>query len=238
MHSIQYKKWIKLIDEKAKETIHPDLYADIVFHYTKDKLSAKNAKRNVLLAAKYILWLDLYYETKKDAYNEFSKQAKKDLLNILTTEQKKQFKKVYEQIKGFWQYEASLAKRKPSLTRKERLEYLSKKSSDVFLYSVVAEQSNVFTEKVVRSLYQLQQLNDIFDDLIDTKEDRQTNSPNLVFLFSWRYKSPKELMFSEKAEIKSVASDLMNSIERNTPDLPRVIKLAKKYLRQILKALK
>jgi len=227
----------KEADARAQSTIHPHFYYRFVFDRTKNITKARQARRHVILAARYILLLDRFYETGKKQFRESANEAEKQLLKNLSPAHQRKFKNRYKNISSFWAYESSLLD-KARFSKRERRTYLRKKSSDVFLYTLVAEFVEPFSVDIVRIFHAAQQLNDMHDDLIDTEEDRKNNSPNIVFLFSWKYESPKDLGAHEREEILGIATDLLHHTEKHSHDLPYIFLRAKRHYQSIQGILK
>lgn len=223
-------------DKRAQETIHPFWYSEIVLILTGDIKLSKKVSRNIVLTTRFILLLDSFYETNEPKYAKASEKTRNQLLKSLLPAQQKEFEKLYAKLSSFWKYEKSLTLKK-KFSEKDRLTYLRKKSSDVFLYTLVSGFVSPFPRRIVRALHAVQQLNDIYDDCIDMQEDRETNSPNLIFLFSWKYTTPRDLKPKEREEIILNAALLLLKVTKNTNDIVFVWRAALDYYAKIVNML-
>ncbi len=227
----------KNADQHASLTINPEFYSKIVLQLANDTKKAEETEKNIKLIARHVMLLDLYYETNNLEYKDLAEKAKIALLKNIPNNYKGDFEKLYKKLSTFWKYEKSLLGKK-KFSKKERMEYIRKKSSDVFMYIFIAEFSVHIPKNVIDALYALQQLNDICDDIMDTKEDRENGSPNLIFLFSWDYKDIKSLSGMENIEMYSLVEGLTSVIRKNTMiEFPFIFEKGMEYQQKIVNML-
>ena len=123
----------KNADQHASLTINPEFYSKIVLQLANDTKKAEETEKNIKLIARHVMLLDLYYETNNLEYKDLAEKAKIALLKNIPNNYKGDFEKLYKKLSTFWKYEKSLLGKK-KFSKKERMEYIRKKSSDVFMY--------------------------------------------------------------------------------------------------------
>lgn len=236
MNPADFAVVIKEANQRAQNTIHPQFYVRFALDRTGSQKEAEEVERNVMLSTQFILLLDRYYETRHIKYQVTAKEVGRQLWENLSPVEKEKFKDRYQAIGSFWAYEKSLM-RKRSFQKKDRVIYLHRKSSDVFLYTLVAGFVEPFPPGIVRAFHAMQQLNDIEDDFADMSEDRETHSPNLIFLFSREYRSPQDLKPDERTEISEVAQRLLRRARRYPKEVPYLCSQAELYYESIVRTL-
>lgn len=201
---------IEEVDKKVRETIHPEFYGQLVRDLTQDAELAKKAEEIVVLAGRYILLWDRYYEINDKRYQDAAEDTKQSLLDFIPIS-KKEFEQAYESIAPFWEYERTLLDH-GSFSFQDREEYFVRKSSDIpFYFGLLRKITPIDTadEAVFRTL---QKLNDMYDDFIDISEDITDGVPNIILLFNKQYKAVGDLASSERKELLDRAKKLHEKV--------------------------
>ncbi len=223
----------EFIDNKINETIHTDFYGELAFYLTNDREISSKVKNSVHLGARIVMFFDRYMEIGDEIFKQAYEKSKIDLLESCPSLNKEKLEEIYNNTIGpFWDYEKSLLLR-DNFAFEDRENYSKMKSSDVPFYLEITEKFVEVPEKFKNSFRALQRINDIYDDLIDLKEDREESSPNLVLLFSKDYQEVSDLKQEEINEILD-RMERMLDIVNQTPELPFLQKEALIYKQNIL----
>ena len=182
--------------KKANEYENQIYISKLIFQLTNSKVVSIKAKNIVKEIIKYIVLMDLYYETKDiDFKKEYAFQKYK-IINKLTPSQTKTFNMLNSKIViPFWKYEEGLRfkiKRNHPFSKKEIIKSIIKRSEDSIIYGKMASFYCKIDRDFLRILHLRQAIEDIYDCVWDYEEDYM-KEPNLITLFLLNKKIPIEL---------------------------------------------
>jgi hypothetical protein len=176
---------IRDITKKAVFTINTPIYAAIVYTNTQDLEASIKCHDMVSNEAHRILFLDEYYETGEDRFKTQAEKCFRNLVAKLNQKQAKELTSLEKKLFTYWDYEQELStkmKNREAISLDNIEKITLKKSTDMYLYSLISGFLIDIPQEIVRKLYHQQLLRDFNDDMRDLSEDFERQRPNPLLL--------------------------------------------------------
>lgn len=212
-------KSLKEITKKSISTIDTPIYASIIYSETGSMEKVYLGHKLILEEAKFILFLDYYYETGLNKYWKRAELIHKKLLGRLSPIEKRKLLNLEKRLFTFWQLEKDLSekmKANKTIEIKEIEKFTLKKSRDVFLYFLIATFIAPIQKKIIHQLYHRQLLRDFEDDCRDLMEDLKQKMPNplILRLYQEELIDPEKVYSQKKLEKLGKSSGIFSSHKR------------------------
>lgn len=138
----------------------------------------------VILEAKFVHYLDLFYERGDEEFFLKANIAHTELYHLLNIDEKNKLSSLEKKLGNFFEYEKQLSKKVDAreIALYDLENYTILRSSDVFLYSMIAGFFGDFPEEYQSVLHYIQMKEDLKDDLKDIELDSSQGISNSLMM--------------------------------------------------------
>lgn len=165
----------------------PRYLSEIVLQTTNDQQTAAKVFDLITTAVRWVVFMDLYEETKDEQFNTAAQEQHAMLYSFLDTAQAIEFKKLENEIVvPYWTYEQTLKdriKNNSVFSATHIQQSIFRRSEDAVLYGSLVSYFCPFPQEAIRCLHVRQAFEDIMDCIEDYEEDLVEFEPNIFFMY-------------------------------------------------------